>query len=409
MPRGVILRASRPVGAVKDIQTVLLLITLQQGLCAVSWWVGGWWLGLSKRVSAHWMAAALATALGLALILQRGLWPPFLTLVVANTAIMAAFATMRRGVQIFLRRRPTDREHVALVIADTALLVVAFLGDGNTKIGVAGASVPIAWTLLRCAHESYRGLMAEGSVATARVVATPLAILGTLFAVRSIAGLLAPDIAARPLHEGNAFNGAVVTVFMLVGLMVNLVLALMVVGRLVNRLQRLSERDALTGLLNRRALTLLLQREAGRLRRFGETYALLMVDIDHFKSINDRHGHAAGDAALVQLAQVLRGAAREIDHVARLGGEEFCLLLPHSERDGAMSLAARVHAAVREAPWDRFERPVTVSVGVAVALSGDEAPQAVLERADHALYRAKNSGRDCVVIDEPQEAGLQPA
>ena len=134
-----------------------------------------------------------------------------------------------------------------------------------------------------------------------------------------------------------------------------------------------------------------------------------MVDIDHFKSVNDRHGHAAGDAALVQLADVLRGAAREIDHVARLGGEEFCLLLPHSDRDGAMSLAERVHAAVREAPWDRFERPVTVSVGVAVALSGDEAPQAVLERADHALYRAKNSGRDCVVLDEPKQAALQPA
>src|SRR5439155_26242939 len=152
----------------------------------------------------------------------------------------------------------------------------------------------------------------------------------------AIAGVLAPSVAARPLHEPNAFNSGVVFAFMVVGLMVNLVLALMVVGRLVTRLQHLSERDALTGLLNRRALAPLLQREAGRLRRYRETYAVLMIDIDYFKGVNDKHGHAAGDAALCKLANVLRGAAREVDHIARLGGEEFCILLPHADLDRAM-------------------------------------------------------------------------
>jgi diguanylate cyclase (GGDEF)-like protein len=222
-----------------------------------------------------------------------------------------------------------------------------------------------------------------------------------VFVVRAIAGVVAPEVAARPLHEPNAFNGVVVLAFMMVALMVNLVLALMVVGRLVSRLQQLSERDALTGLLNRRALAPLLQREVGRLRRYGETYSLLMIDIDHFKSINDSHGHAAGDAALVKLADLLRDAAREVDHIARLGGEEFCILLPHSDLDGAMHLAGRVHSAVRGADWREFDRSVTVSVGVAVAQTPDESPQAVLARADHALYRAKNAGRDRVVLADP--------
>jgi len=394
---------------VKDIQTVLMLITLQQGLCAFSWWVGGWWLGLSKRVSAHWMIAALAVAAGLSLILQRGVWPPLLTLVVANLAIMFGVVMTRRGMQIFLRIRVSDREH-AFVLGLDAVLLLAFvvLSEAHSKIAVIGASVPIAWTLLRAAWESHRALKKEGAGATARVVATPLALLGMVFVVRAIAGVIAPEVAARPLHEPNAFNGGVVLAFMLVGLMVNLVLALMVVGRLVTRLQQLSERDALTGLLNRRALTPLLQREVGRLRRYGETYALLMIDIDHFKSINDSHGHAAGDAALVKLADVLREAAREVDHIARLGGEEFCILLPHSELDGAMHLAGRVHAAVRDADWREFERSVTVSVGVAVAQAPDETPQAVLARADHALYRAKNAGRDQVVLADPI-GGLQAA
>jgi len=184
----------------------------------------------------------------------------------------------------------------------------------------------------------------------------------------------------------------------------------MVVGRLVTQLQQLSERDALTGLLNRRALAPLLQREAGRLRRYGETYSLMMIDVDHFKSLNDEHGHAAGDAALRKLADVLRDAAREVDHIARLGGEEFCILLPHADLDGAMRLAERVHLAVRDTAWDEFDRSVTISVGVAVAQSPDESPQAVLARADQALYRAKRAGRNQIVLAEPPRGSeLQPA
>jgi diguanylate cyclase (GGDEF)-like protein len=390
---------------VHDIRTVLLLIMLQQGLCAVSWWVGGWRLGLSRLVAMHWMTAAFSTAAGLALILQRGVWPPFLTLVVSNLAIMFAFVAMRRGVQLFLRLPVTDREHVGLLALD-ALLLLGFVAGEHTVVAVVGASVPIAWTLLRSAYESHAALKREGSVATARVVAAPLTILGALFALRAIVGVFAPDIAARPLHEDNAFNGMVVLAFMLVGLMLNLVLALMVVGRLISRLQHLSERDALTGLLNRRAIAPLMLREAGRLRRYGESYALLMIDIDHFKAINDCHGHAAGDAALVQLARVLREAAREVDSIARMGGEEFCILLPHCDLDGALRLADRVHAAVHDADWASSTQHLTVSVGVAVAQAPDEAAEAVLERADQALYRAKHDGRDRVVVAEPWHLAL---
>jgi diguanylate cyclase (GGDEF)-like protein len=390
---------------VQDIRTVLLLIALQQGLCAFSWWVGGWRLGLPRIVALHWMIAAMSTAVGLALILQRGVWPPFLTLVVANLAIMFAFVVMRRGVQLFLRLPVTDGEHVGLLAFD-ALLLLGFVAGEHTVVAVVGASVPIAWTLLRAAWESHAALLREGSRATAHVVATPLTILGALFALRAIVGVVAPEVAARPLHEANAFNGVVVMVFMLVGLLLNLVLALMVVGRLVSRLQHLSERDALTGLLNRRAIAPLLAREAGRLRRYGESYALLMVDVDHFKTINDCHGHAAGDAALVQLARVLREAAREVDSIARMGGEEFCILLPHCDQDGAMRLAERVHAAVHEAVWTGATQRLTVSVGVAVALAPEETPEAVLERADQALYRAKNDGRDRVVVAEPRRLAV---
>ena len=387
-----------------NIQIVLLLIVLQQGLCAVSWWVGGWRLGLPKLVSAHWMAGSVAAAVGLALVLERGVWHAFLTQVLANLLILTAFVLVRRGVQVFLRLRVTDAEHAVVLAADALLLFGFFSSTEHSVIAVIGASVPIAWTLLRAAHESYVALRREGSITTARAVATPLTLLGLLFAVRAIAGVLVPSLAAQPLHEANDFNAGVALLFMLVGLMLNLVLALMVVGRLVSRLQHLSERDALTGLLNRRALAPMMLREAGRMRRYGEAYALMMIDIDHFKALNDTHGHAAGDAALVLLARVLREASREVDRIARVGGEEFCILMPHSDLEGARHLATRIHAAVHAAPWESAEQSLTVSIGVAVAQSAEELPTAVQERADRALYRAKNDGRDRVVLDEP--AGL---
>ena len=119
--------------------------------------------------------------------------------------------------------------------------------------------------------------------------------------------------------------------------------------------------------------------------------------------INDAHGHAAGDAALVGLAGLLREAAREVDHIVRIGGEEFCVLLPHTDLDGALQLGGRLRQIVRDAEIGACGR-FTVSVGVAVASTAAEAADAVLARADAALYRAKASGRDQVVLADPPPA-----
>ncbi len=393
----------------KDTATVLLLIALQQGLCALGWWVAGRWLGLSRGVARQWAASALASACGLALILQRGAWPPLLTWVAANLLILLAFVLIRRGVQVFLRIRVTNGEHAALLALDAALLGCFGLYVDDPKWAVVSVSVPIAWTLLRAAFESHRRLAAEQALAAARAVAGPLGLLGLFFAVRVVLGALMPEIAARPLNESNAFNTMVAMAYMVAGLVLNMVLGLLVVARMVRRLRQRSLRDALTGLLNRRALAPLLRRQVGRLRRYGETYAVLMVDVDHFKRINDSFGHAVGDAALVNLAQLMREAARDVDHIVRMGGEEFCVLLPHTDLEGALQLGGRLREVVHGARASGSV-PMTVSVGVAVAQSIDESADAVIARADAALYRAKAAGRDQVVLaDPPAPVKLQPA
>jgi diguanylate cyclase (GGDEF)-like protein len=159
-----------------------------------------------------------------------------------------------------------------------------------------------------------------------------------------------------------------------------------------------SRRDALTGLPNRRAFDEELAREVARSARTGAPLGLVVLDVDRFKAVNDGHGHPAGDAVLREVAARAGAAVRQGDLAARIGGEEFALLLPGADLPGAAELAERVRAAVAAAPVSAGDRTiaVTVSLGCAVLAPG-EPPEALLGRADARLYEAKRSGRDRVM------------
>ncbi|MER7007418.1 sensor domain-containing diguanylate cyclase, partial [Dactylosporangium sp. NPDC000555] len=167
--------------------------------------------------------------------------------------------------------------------------------------------------------------------------------------------------------------------------------------------QRLSLTDPLTGLSNYRYLRESLRREVERASRFGRALAVLVLDLDHFKDVNDTHGHAAGDAVLAEFARRLRAEIREVDFAFRQGGEEFVVLLPETDAGGAAVLAERLGAAVRRTPVLAVSStagqpprriPVTVSIGIAVFPHHGTTGPAVLEAADDALYAAKAGGRD---------------
>ncbi len=167
------------------------------------------------------------------------------------------------------------------------------------------------------------------------------------------------------------------------------------------QLQKLAVTDALTGLLNRRALFNLLRREISRAQRHPHALAVIMFDIDHFKQVNDRYGHAAGDAVLRHVAAVAKKISRSTDSAARYGGEEFVVVAPETEEGSAIELAARMHEALRasDVSVNRQKLRVTASFGVAMLHIEDRQPEDVLRRADQALYQAKATGRDRVVVD----------
>jgi diguanylate cyclase (GGDEF)-like protein len=170
--------------------------------------------------------------------------------------------------------------------------------------------------------------------------------------------------------------------------------------RLFGGMQRMAERDALTGLANRRRLRAAGEEEHRRARRFGHPVAALMLDLDHFKQVNDRHGHAAGDDVLREVARRIQATVREIDVPARYGGEEFAVLLPETGLDTAREVAERIRLAVADAPIGTRQGPVavTLSAGVAVLDPRGGGLGALLEAADRALYEAKAAGRNRVAV-----------
>lgn len=162
--------------------------------------------------------------------------------------------------------------------------------------------------------------------------------------------------------------------------------------------------DPLTGLFNVRHFRKSLEHELERTRRTGMTTALIMVDLDHFKNINDTWGHESGNQVLQTVAQLLQDQTRKLDICCRYGGEEFAVILPSTELMLARQVAERCLNALRETviPLDETDLQVTASIGVAVADNSAQTAESLIENADECMYEAKRGGRNQVVSKRPQ-------
>jgi diguanylate cyclase (GGDEF)-like protein len=177
---------------------------------------------------------------------------------------------------------------------------------------------------------------------------------------------------------------------------------------LIDGLCELSLKDPLTGLANRRHFRAVLEREIDRVTRSGEAALLLMLDIDHFKQINDTHGHMAGDAVLQSVARTLSASVRPMDTLARYGGEEFAVVLPACQAGFGKVVAERIRRAVANTPVrisPSVQVNVTLSIGGAFAMQWIRSTTLLwTDRADQQLYAAKSMGRNCVSIEEQPDS-----
>jgi diguanylate cyclase (GGDEF)-like protein len=177
------------------------------------------------------------------------------------------------------------------------------------------------------------------------------------------------------------------------------------IRRRSRELESQANTDALTGLGNLRQLQTQIAHMLAVHKRYGHPFAVLLMDIDGLKRINDAHGHQAGDRVLMQVAMSLKRSIRSVDVAARLGGDEFCVLAPQQASDAAMTLAGRLAAAVRDEVVSPEEPAVSISVGVAACPSHGSDAETLIETADRAMYRAK-AGGERVALGEPPSAGI---
>ena len=381
---------------------------LMQAVPAVLWLIGGWLVGDTQRAAIHWSGFAALSALSfgfLAMAMQtREPLGAELLRATGNICGVLALLAMQRGIWLFIGR-PITRAGQLLALA--VVLMASWVGldpaAGYLRVGVN--SMVQAVIALGIARDLYRYASRDLRMRWPGLLPLPLGVACAAFAGRGLRALLAPGSVATEMTVHSGLNIGSTFLYVVLSLSFHAMLMALVVIRLVADLQRLSRHDGLTGLLNRRALEDALAAQIQRSRRSGEPFCVLMLDADHFKAINDRFGHAVGDQALKHLSTLLRGHMREVDRVARFGGEEFLVLLPGLGLAAALPVAERLRAQVAAAPLAHGDAliPLSVSIGMAEWGGAQDDPSRLLVRADVALYQAKHDGRDRVAA-----AGADP-
>jgi diguanylate cyclase (GGDEF)-like protein len=361
-----------------------------------------------------WFAGTLAAGAGSALSLWNGVGNPLVPILLGNGLILLGSGLGWAGVRQFNGKSTPWPIMLGIGVgAITGLaLCLVFQEYMSFRIVIfSGAqSVLIGWAVVDILDRR-TGNTTAGSL----MAAAACSVLLLLNAARTVVAVFTVDgdLAATtwsPLQASLIFFVAVFG-----ALVCQFGFLLMTMDRLQSQMAQLAGIDDLTGAANRRRFLAACEQECIRSSRSGRTFSVMVIDIDHFKSINDGHGHAAGDEFLKLVAARARGQLRSQDLLARMGGDEFSVLMPETTAEQAATTAARLVAAVREGTVSRNGVAIgsTVSVGVAQwSRTIGANPVALLELADQALYLTKNAGRNGVstapmppaLADEPLAA-----
>jgi diguanylate cyclase (GGDEF)-like protein len=376
---------------------------MQAVFCGI-WLLGSWVFGDVRRAALHWSAfGGLSTLSFFALIAalhQQVALPAEYLRALGNLFGLAAMLALHRGVRLFIDAPLPTRAHaLALVV----VLVVSWLGltPAHAALRISANSAVLTLIALAIAADLYRYGRDVVRQRHMWLLAVPLVAAAVGFALRGARALWGGQPIATEMVTDSTVNVVSAIFYMVVALTFHATLLGLVVGRILIDLRYRSRHDGLTGLLNRRAMEETLLAQMQRSRRTGEPFTVLMLDLDHFKTVNDRHGHAAGDRALKHTAAALKAELREVDAVGRFGGEEFLVLMPGATVETALPVAERLRTAlVIDAPAEEGATlPLSASIGIAQWREPAEEPSRLLMRADAALYDAKLRGRDCVVVD----------
>lgn len=385
-----------------DFLTLYIVILLNSLTVSVIWGA----IALSYRSLAaarYWLAGCLLTTLGGAVLATQGNAGALAPAVIGNGIVILGFFQFWVGVRRFYGE--AARQDVALICTLISVVMMMVFHDNDRARSVVysvGQSVPMMLGIVF--------VMTRREYAVGRYIAAfamGVGFIGHVSTITSNALVMAGHLDFAVFYQIASYN-LLCVIFS--GVVWNFGFAVMTIERLRSEVAELADKDELTGLANRRKLNERLAQEQVRSQSTGRPYALMVIDFDEFKDINDAHGHAAGDAALVHFAGVAGAAMREGDLLARQGGDEFCALLPEADAAAAAQLAKRILADLAASPlhWRDRRLALRVSIGVADGpSSATETYSSVLAKADSALYRVKSEGRNGVAVFEPGRKPLR--
>lgn len=351
-----------------------------------------------RRGLRGWLAAALLLSLAYVALGLRGTAPVWLSVVVGNGLLAAALACASGGIRALLGR-PGHRGGLVAVVA---VVVVVAAGSTLLQAGLLVRTFLVSLLLAGLLLHALLAIYGRGRVVnrSAHVLAGCLGLgIASLVYRAFYMALVAPDdVSVFILNNAQALTFAVAGVLPQVATTAFLLLC---TERSLANLQLTARTDPLTGVMNRRAIE-----DAGRqgfsaARRHGGCLAVVAIDIDHLKRVNDELGHAAGDELLLLCVARIRASMRQEDQLGRLGGGEFVVVMTDTDLEHAALAAERIRCEFgpRTFPLASGHRVVSVSLGVAALIPSDGHFSELLRRADRAMYAAKEAGRDCTIIE----------
>lgn len=376
-------------------QVAFLLVALIQAVFAIVWAVGAYALTTARHAIVYWVAWAALSAVTWLILSMNVEAPPLLAMLAGSIAIMS----LQRGIRAFIGRPQPDRVHVLLLLASVA--VAAFsLSPERRPLQAVGNYCVLTALYLYIAFDLYRHARDQLRFDWPIVLALPVLLGSMAFGVRAIRAIVEPESVGAEMAADSLMNVRAAMIYVVLVLSLHATLIVLVVARLVGELQRLSRHDGLTGLLNRRAMEELLEAQIRHSRAAAAPFVLMMLDLDHFKRINDQYGHPVGDLALKHVAGLLSGAMPQSAALARYGGEEFVILFPTATLSQAGQLAEHLRDLLASNPLlqETASIPLSMSLGVAQWRGPADDLSQLLLRADAALFQAKVQGRNRVVI-----------
>lgn len=382
-----------------DYHTGFLIIGTQQLLYFVGWLMAAHLIPPMRQIAVRWSLFALFLAFFFFLNTWDLISNP-ITSYVSVITLLFSIVLARRASEHFFSLSVKWWEDVPFLLLVALLLYWVFQLDNRdeqTRYVLTIAFTGLAWLIIRAVITVHKAMTREFGKSVAMIMHAPSLILAAIVLIQSVLFQTKTSIAITP-HTGQFSSISYLLLMLIATGFTHIFYVILLVKRLILQLETQSKRDPLTDLLNRRGMQEILNQQMEFRFRYNEPFSVLMLDIDHFKRINDEHGHDKGDDVLRKIARIIEASVRTTDQVARIGGEEFLVMLPRTTIALAAEMAERLRATIESNSLEIMGKSVTVSIGVTHAIPQDGEQNRLLIRADHALYQSKEHGRNRVSI-----------